>query len=81
MVGVLQNLSVQIDGQTVPVLLGDNHAAVAPPVLSGAAVGGNNQIVLGPGSLALLHKHISPACLCFPLEHPTPPRSTCLRRR
>jgi hypothetical protein len=52
------NLSVQIDGQTVPVLLGDNHATVAPPTLSGQAVGGNDQIVLGPSSLALLHKRI-----------------------
>jgi hypothetical protein len=52
------NLSVQIDGLTVPVLLGDNNAAVAPPVLSGHAVDNNNQIVLGAVTLSLLHKHI-----------------------
>jgi len=52
------NLSVQIDGQTVPVLLGDNHAAVTPPILSGHAVDNNNQIVLGAITLSLLHKHI-----------------------
>ncbi len=52
------NLSVQIDGQTVPVLLGGNHAAVAPPILSGHAVDDNNQIVLGATTLSLLHKHI-----------------------
>jgi hypothetical protein len=51
-------LSVQIDGQTVPVLLGANHAAVAPPILSGHAVDNNNQIVLGAITLSLLHKHI-----------------------
>jgi hypothetical protein len=51
-------LSVQIDGQTVPVLLGPNHAAVAPPILSGHAVDSNNQIVLGAITLSLLHKHI-----------------------
>lgn len=51
-------LSVQIDGQTVPVLLGDNHATVAPPVLTGHAVDANNQIVLGPTTLSLLHKHV-----------------------
>ena len=51
-------LSVQIDGQTVPVLLGANNAAVAPPMLSGHAVDGNNQIVLGAITLSLLHKHI-----------------------
>jgi hypothetical protein len=53
-----QPLSVQIDGQTVPVLLGVNHAAVGPPILSGHAVDGNNQIVLGAITLSLLHKHI-----------------------
>jgi len=52
------SLSVQIDGLTVPVLLGDNHAAVAPPILSGHAVDNNNQIVLGAVTLSLLHKHI-----------------------
>ncbi|MGO8863070.1 MAG: ABC transporter permease [Acidimicrobiales bacterium] len=52
------NLSVQIDGQTVPALLGDNHATVAPPILSGHAVDDNNQIVLGPTTLALLHKRV-----------------------
>lgn len=52
------NLSVQIDGQTVPVLLGDNHATVAPPTLSGHAVDGNDQVVLGPSTLAFLHKHV-----------------------
>ena len=51
-------LSIQINGQTVPVLLGGTHATVAPPVLSGHAVDGNNQVVLGPTTLSLLHKHI-----------------------
>ncbi|HEY1652240.1 MAG TPA: FtsX-like permease family protein [Acidimicrobiales bacterium] len=53
-----QPLSVQIDGQTVPALLGANHATVAPPILSGHAVDGNNQVVMGPTTLALLHKHV-----------------------
>ena len=52
------NLSVQIDGQTVPVLLGNNHAAVAPPTLSGHAVDGDNQMVLGPSTLSMLHKRV-----------------------
>jgi hypothetical protein len=51
-------LSVQIDGQSVPVLLGANHAAVAPPILSGHVVDANNQIVLGAITLSLLHKHV-----------------------
>jgi hypothetical protein len=52
------NLSVQIDGQTVPALLGNNHATVAPPILSGHGIDANNQIVLGPSTLALLHKSV-----------------------
>ena len=52
------NLSVQIDGQTVPALLGNNNATVAPPVLSGHGIDANNQIVLGPSTLALLHKSV-----------------------
>src|ERR1019366_7496961 len=51
-------LSVQIDGQTVPVLLGDNHAAVASPILSGHGIDSNNQIVVGAITLSLLHKTI-----------------------
>ncbi len=49
---------MQIDGQTVPVILGANHATVAPPILSGHAVDRNNQVVLGPTTLSLLHKHV-----------------------
>ncbi len=52
------HISVQIDGQTVPILLGNNHATVAPPVLSGHRVDENNQIVLGPSTLSLLHKRV-----------------------
>ena len=57
------NLAVQIDGRTVPVLIGDNHAAVTPPILSGHAVDNNNQIVLGAITLSLLHKHIGGSVL------------------
>lgn len=53
-----QSLAVQIDGQTVPILLENNHAAVTPPILSGHAVDGDNQIVLGATTLSLLHKKI-----------------------
>jgi hypothetical protein len=52
------SISVQLDHLTVPVLLGDNHAAVTAPVLSGHAVDANNQVVLGATTLALLHKKI-----------------------
>jgi hypothetical protein len=53
-----QSLTVQLDGQTVPILLENNHATVAPPILSGHAVDQNNQIVLGAVTLSLLHKQI-----------------------
>ena len=49
---------VEIDGQQVPVLFGDSHATLAPPVLAGHAVTQKNQIVLGVATLAQLHKHI-----------------------
>jgi FtsX-like permease family len=49
---------VQIDGQTVPVLLAQTHAELTPPILSGHAVNANNQIVLGAETLAALHKKV-----------------------
>jgi hypothetical protein len=51
-------LSVQLDDQTAPVLLGPNNASVTPPILSGHAVDGDNQIVLGNITLPLLHKQV-----------------------
>jgi FtsX-like permease family len=49
---------VQIDGQTVPVLLAQTHATLSPPILSGHALDANNQIVLGAATLAALHKKV-----------------------
>jgi hypothetical protein len=49
---------IEIDGQAVPFLLGDADAAVAPPILTGHAVTGANQIVLGAASMAQLHKRL-----------------------
>jgi hypothetical protein len=49
---------LRIDGQDVPVLGTSPNAAVAPPVLSGHAFEAPNQVVLGPTTLAQLHKHI-----------------------
>jgi hypothetical protein len=51
--------NVDIDGQTVPVLMARSlDEPVAPPVLSGHALAGDHQIVLGAATLALLHKHL-----------------------
>ena len=52
------NLSVQINGLTVPALIGKNHSSVTAPLLSGHSVDANNQVVLGNTTLALLHKRI-----------------------
>ncbi len=49
---------IQIDGQTVPVLLAQKHADLNPPILSGHALHARNQIVLGAATLATLHKKV-----------------------
>jgi hypothetical protein len=51
-------LTVQIDGQTVPGILSPTRPAVAPHVLSGRGLDGPGDIVLGPGTLAQLHKRV-----------------------
>jgi len=50
--------TLQIDGLNVPVLGGSPNAAVGPPLLSGHAFDAANQVVLGAGTLAQLHKHV-----------------------
>lgn len=50
--------TLQIDGLAVPVLGGKPKDAVAPPVLTGHALEAQGQIVLGPGTLAQLHKRM-----------------------
>jgi len=48
----------KLDGQRVSVLAERSGAAVAPPLLSGHRVDSAAQIVLGPATLAQLHKHV-----------------------
>ncbi|MGA8678847.1 MAG: ABC transporter permease [Acidimicrobiales bacterium] len=50
--------NAQIDGQTVPVMLGSPRATIGPPILSGHSLEATNQIVLGSATLAALHKRI-----------------------
>lgn len=50
--------NLQIDGRTVPVLISKGVPVVAPPILSGHALTGPAQVVLGPSTLALMHKHV-----------------------
>jgi hypothetical protein len=49
---------LEIDGQEVPILAENARAKVAPPILSGHGLDNQHQIVLGAGTLAMLHKHI-----------------------
>ena len=51
-------LTVQVDGQTVPAVLSPTRPAVAPRLLSGHGLDGPGQIVLGPATLAQLHKQV-----------------------
>jgi hypothetical protein len=48
----------EIDGQEVPFLIGGNHPAVSPPILSGHTVYRKDQIVLGGATMAALHKRV-----------------------
>ena len=50
--------TAEIDGQTVAALQGSPHAVLEPPTLSGHAVDGNGQVVVGPATLAQMHKRI-----------------------
>lgn len=49
---------MQLDGQSVPVLATSPNAAVGPPLLSGHGLQTASQVVLGPATLAQLHKHV-----------------------
>jgi FtsX-like permease family len=51
-------LTVQIDGQTVPAILSPVRPAVGPQILSGKGLNGAGDIVLGPATLAALHKKV-----------------------
>jgi hypothetical protein len=53
----------EVDGQTVPVLIGHPHAEATPPILSGHGLNANNQIVMGAATLAVLHKHVGDTVL------------------
>ncbi len=49
---------IQIDGQTIPALLGQPNGTPSPSMLSGHPLQANDQIVLGAATLSLLHKHV-----------------------
>jgi FtsX-like permease family len=49
---------MQLDGQSLPALATSPNAAVGPPLLSGHGLQADSQVVLGPVTLAQLHKHV-----------------------
>jgi hypothetical protein len=49
---------IQIDGTTVPVLMGALRAKVSPPLLSGHEVDAVDQVVLGAATMQQLHEHL-----------------------
>ena len=51
-------LTVQIDGQTVPAILSPVRPAVGPQILSGGGLHDAGDVVLGPATLAALHKKV-----------------------
>lgn len=50
--------NASIDGMIVPIMLTRSHAPISPPVLTGHALDGDRQIVLGASTLAALHKKV-----------------------
>jgi len=50
--------TVQIDGQTVPAMAAPARAAIKPSLLTGGTLTGPGQVVLGPATLAALHKRV-----------------------
>jgi hypothetical protein len=51
-------VTVQIDGQTVPAMVTPTRPAVAPRLLSGRGLDASHDIVLGPATLAQLHRQV-----------------------
>ena len=49
---------MKLDGQDIPVLASSPNAPVSPPLLSGHRLQAAAQVVLGPATLAQLHKHV-----------------------
>jgi predicted lysophospholipase L1 biosynthesis ABC-type transport system permease subunit len=50
--------TMELDGQAVPVLASSPNAPVSPPLLSGHGLQAASQVVLGPRTLAQLHKRV-----------------------
>jgi hypothetical protein len=49
---------IHIGPLSVPALTGDPHASLTPPILSGHALDAPGEVILGPDTLAKLHKRV-----------------------
>ena len=63
--------TARIDGLTVPVIGMSPGAPIAPPVLSGHALAGSGQVVLGAATLAALHKRVGDVVTVTDGPHPS----------
>jgi hypothetical protein len=54
----VQFATVNINGQAVPFMFEPPAASISPPLLSGHAVRARDQVVIGPATLAALHKRV-----------------------
>jgi hypothetical protein len=54
----VQFFTLNVDGQVVPFMFEPPGSTIAPPLLSGHAVEATDQVVIGPATLAALHKRV-----------------------
>jgi hypothetical protein len=54
----VQFFTLSVDGQAVPFMFEPPKSSIAPPLLSGHAVLAPDQVVIGPATLASLHKRV-----------------------
>ncbi len=61
---------MKLDGQAVPALVSSPNSPVSPPLLSGRGLQAASQVVLGPVTLAQLHKHVGDTVLADTGQRP-----------
>jgi hypothetical protein len=54
----VQFFTIDVDGQAVPFMFEPPSSSIAPPLLSGHAVVGPGQVVIGPATLSTLRKRV-----------------------
>ena len=72
---------MKLDGQDVPALASSPNASVSPPLLSGRGLQAASQVVLGPVTLAQLHKHVGDTVVADTGQRPRSACASSARRR